>query len=307
MAILIADTGNIYPSISAAAKAVGVDPSNARKAVRGQRKSAGGYTFVEVAAAPLQKEITKLAKKVAESLTPKQQQRRAQQRQRSQQRVQERRRSEQPARRRTAAERERIQQIHAALVEANDMIRRAKRGETGAITRKDLEALAEQVGASKQGMFKTSTKDIQQYQEIDQIIARIQAIKEQDAARREQQAVSYAQQYSLKTTADAKRKQDALDDLSRAYGRLREAANRASGAFKYVQIYEDMTNDVKDLDPDQIQLLADKLDDWLDTTKEQTQEDLDKIIEQWQMEVEGASTDGDDDDDDDTPTYITYR
>ena len=305
MAILIADTGNIYPSISAAAKAVGVDPSNARKAVRGQRKSAGGYTFVEVAAAPLQKEITKLAKKVAESLTPKQQQRRAQQRQRSMQRVQERRRSEQPARRRTAAERERIQQIHAALVEANDMIRRAKRGETGAITRKDLEALAEQVGASKQGMFKTGTKDIEQYQEIEQILARIQAIKEQDAARREQQAVSYAQQYSLKSMEDAKRKQNALDDLSRVLGRLREAANRASGDLKYVQIYEDMITDVKELEPEQIQLLADSLNNWLDTTKEQTQADLDKIIEQWQMEVEGG--DGDDDDDDDTPTYITYR
>lgn len=305
MAILIADTGNIYPSISAAAKAVGVDPSNARKAVRGQRKSAGGYTFVEVAAAPLQKEITKLVKKVAESLTPKQQQRRAQQRQRSMQRVQERRRSEQPARRRTAAERERIQQIHAALVEANDMIRRAKRGETGAITRKDLEALAEQVGASKQGMFKTGTKDIEQYQEIEQILERIQAIKEQDAARREQQAVSYAQQYSLKSIADAKRKQDALDDLSRVLGRLREAANRASGDLKYVQIYEDMINDVKELEPEQIRLLADKVNNWLDTTKEQTQADLDKIIEQWQMEVEGG--DGDDDDDDDTPTYITYR
>ena len=56
MAIMIADTGNIDPSISAAARAVGVDPSNARKAVLGQRKSAGGYTFVKVAAAPMQKE-----------------------------------------------------------------------------------------------------------------------------------------------------------------------------------------------------------------------------------------------------------
>ena len=186
------------------------------------------------------------------------------------------------------------------------MIRRAKRGETGAITRKDLEALAEQVGASKQGMFKTATKDIEQYQEIEQILARIQAIKEQDAARREQQAVSYAQQYSLKSTADAKRKQDALDDLSRVLGRLREAANRASGDFKYVQIYEDMVTDVKELDPEQIQLLADRLNNWLDTTKEQTQADLDKIIAQWQMEVEGTEDDGDDDDDD-TPTYITYR
>lgn len=306
MAIMIADTGNIYPSIAAAAKAVGVDPSNARKAVRGQRKSAGGYIFVEVAAAPLQKEITKLVKKATESLTSKQRQRREQQRQRSMQRVQERRRSE-PARRRTAAERERIQQIHAALVEANDMIRRAKRGGTGAITRKDLEALAEQVGASKQGMFKTGTKDIEQYQEIEQILARIQAIKAQDAARREQQAVSYAQQYSLKTTAEAKRKQDALDDLSRVYGRLREAASRASGDLRYVQIYEDMINDVKELDPEQIKLLADRLDNWLDTTREQTQADLDKIIEQWQTEVEGASGDGDDDDDDDRPTYITYR
>ncbi len=306
MAIMIADTGNIYPSISAAARAVGVDPSNARKAVRGQRKSAGGYTFVEVAAAPRQKEITKLMQQVNERLSDKQKKRRAAQRQHSMQKVQSKRRS-QPARRRTASERERIQQVHAALVEANNMIRAAKRGGTGAITRKDLEALAEQFGASKQGLFRTGKKDIEQYQEIEQLMARLQVIKDQDAARREQQAVNYAQQYNLQSTSDAKRKQDALDDLSRVYGKLREAASRASGDLRYVQIYEDMINDVKELTPEQIQSLADKLDDWLDTTRNKTQEGLDKIMDQWQMEVEGAQDDDDDDDDDDTPTYITYR
>lgn len=305
MAIMIADTGNIYPSISAAARAVGVDPSNARKAVLGQRKSAGGYIFVKVDAVPQQKEITKLMQQVNERLSDTQRQRRAAQRQHSMQKVQSKRRS-QPARRRTASERERIQQVHAALVEANNMIRAAKRGGTGATTRKDLEALAEQFGASKQGLFRTG-KDIEQYQEIEQLMARLQAIKDQDAARREQRAVNYAQQYNLQSTADAKRKQDALDDLSRVYGKLREAASRASGDLRYVQIYEDMINDVKELTPEQIKSLADKLDDWLDNTREKTQAGLDDIMEQWQMEVEGAQDDDDDDDDDDTPTYITYR
>lgn len=306
MAIMIADTGNIYPSISAAARAVGVDPSNARKAVLGQRKSAGGYIFVKVDAVPQQKEITKLMQQVNERLSDTQRQRRAAQRQHSMQKVQSKRRS-QPARRRTASERERIQQVHAALVEANNMIRAAKRGGTGATTRKDLEALAEQFGASKQGLFRTGKKDIEQYQEIEQLMARLQAIKDQDAARREQRAVNYAQQYNLQSTADAKRKQDALDDLSRVYGKLREAASRASGDLRYVQIYEDMINDVKELTPEQIKSLADKLDDWLDNTREKTQAGLDDIMEQWQMEVEGAQDDDDDDDDDDTPTYITYR
>lgn len=46
--IIILETNQVFDSISAAAKAVGVDPSNARKVVIGKRPSAAGYHFARV-------------------------------------------------------------------------------------------------------------------------------------------------------------------------------------------------------------------------------------------------------------------
>ena len=46
--IFVIETGQTYDSLAAAARAVGVDPSNARKALKGLRASAGGYHFSEV-------------------------------------------------------------------------------------------------------------------------------------------------------------------------------------------------------------------------------------------------------------------
>ncbi len=299
MPILIPETGNLFPTIAEAARSVGVDPSNAGKALRGQRKSAGGYTFQTVSAAPSQSALRKMAKAAAKAMTPAQQQRRQAQRKRSQQRVAERQRSAQPARR-TAEQRERIQRAHAALVEANDMIREARRGAKNVKTTvADLEALAEQMGASKRGLFRTDTKSIEQYPDLDQLLQRIKTI-------REQKAVSYAQQYHLESVEDAKRKKDALDNLSVALGRLREMANRASGKMQYAYIYYDMEREVKDLDPDQIQLLVDRLTDWMDEDRDHNQAELDDIMERWQREIDGDDEDEDNGDDDDID-YITYR
>lgn len=304
MAILVVETGMIYPSLSAAARATGVDPSNAGKVLRGKRQSAGGYSFANVSETATQREITKIAKAREEKLSTKQKERRKASRQKSQQRVLQERKKKSPARR-TAEQRQTIDRAHAALVEANDMIRRAKRGGTGAIARKDLEALAEQMGASKQGMFRTGKKDIEQYTDLDQLLQRIETIKQQEEARKAQYDINYAQQYGLRSTEEAKRKHDALDALSRAYGKLRETANRASGRFSYKTIYGDMIRDVQDLDADQIMDLANRLDEWLDEDRQHDQDQLDQIYEQWQREIEGG---GDDDDgDDDEPTYISYR
>ena len=302
--ILIPQTGNVFPTIAEAAKSVGVDPSNAGKVLRGQRGTAGGYSFMRVAAAPTQREITKMAKAAETALSKRQSARIQQSRQRSQQRVQQQRKQSKPARR-TAEQRQQMQRAHTALIEANEMIRKAKRGGTGQLAKKDLQALAEQMGASKQGLFRTGKKDIEQYTDIDQLIQRIETIKQQEAARRAQYDINRAQQYSLQSTEEAKAKHDALDELSRAYEKLREAMKRSGGEFAYVEIYEDMVRDVKDLDPDQIMDLASRLDNWIDNERDKTQDTLDKVYEQWQAEVEGASDD--DDDDDDAPTYITYR
>lgn len=54
--IIILETNQVFDSITAAARSVGVDPSNARKAVKGQRQTAGGYHFSTVEAAPLRRE-----------------------------------------------------------------------------------------------------------------------------------------------------------------------------------------------------------------------------------------------------------
>lgn len=46
--IVILETSQVFDSITAAARAVGVDPSNARKVVIGKRSSVGGYHFARV-------------------------------------------------------------------------------------------------------------------------------------------------------------------------------------------------------------------------------------------------------------------
>lgn len=44
-AVYVPETGQTFPSISAAARALGVDSSNISKVMRGKRKTAGGYHF----------------------------------------------------------------------------------------------------------------------------------------------------------------------------------------------------------------------------------------------------------------------
>lgn len=304
MPIFIPETGNIFPTIAEAARSVGVDSSNAGKVLRGQRGTAGGYSFQRVAKAPTQREITKMAQQAASKLNKRQAARVQQSRQRSQQRVQQQRQQSKPARR-TAEQRQQIKRAHAALVEANNMIRNAKRGGTGKMAQKDLQALAEQMGASKQGLFKTKTKDIEQYTDLTQLMQRIETIKQQEEARRAQYDINYAQQYSLQSIQEAKQKHDALDALSRAYEKLREVKDRSSGKFSYKDIYSDMVRDVQDLDAERIMDLANRLDEWLDNERDADQDGLDQVYHQWQAETEGA--DYDDSDDDDAPDYITYQ
>ena len=49
--ILVIETNKMYDTIAEAARAVGVDPANARKVVRGLRASAGNYHFSEISSA----------------------------------------------------------------------------------------------------------------------------------------------------------------------------------------------------------------------------------------------------------------
>lgn len=323
MAIFILETGMMYPSVTAAARAVGVDPSNAAKVVRGQRKEAGGYTFTKIAGAeaPTQREISRMLRKQQQTLSPAEQQQRAAHRERSKQRLgmqmisqkkstrrkaadkskkaaAEKTRSQRV--RRTAEERERIRSAHAALVEANDMIRQAKRGGTGQLAKKDLQSLAEQMGASNQGLFRSGTAAIEQYskEDLEQLLRRIETIKQQEEKRREQYDVKRAQYFGMKNLQEAAEKHDALDALARAYEKLREVKERSSGKFSYEKLWGETKKDVQDLDADQIQDLADRLDEWLESDREKDQDALDEIMEEWQAEIDGSAEEGDEDEQD---------
>lgn len=70
--IIILETNQVFDSISAAAKAVGVDPSNARKVVIGKRASAAGYHF---AAVNNQAGIDRARENVAKNILSKQKKR----------------------------------------------------------------------------------------------------------------------------------------------------------------------------------------------------------------------------------------
>lgn len=70
--IIILETNQVFDSISAAAKAVGVDPSNARKVVIGKRASAAGYHF---AAVNNQAAIDRARENVAKNILAKQKKR----------------------------------------------------------------------------------------------------------------------------------------------------------------------------------------------------------------------------------------
>ena len=163
------------------------------------------------------------------------------------------------------------------------------------------------MGASKQGLFKTDKASISEYSEEDlqQLLQRIAKIKEQEAERRKGYESNYAQQYGLKSMQEAKEKHDALDALSRAYAKLRETANRASGRFAYSTLYETMSNEIAQLSADQIMDLADRLDTWLSEKRDHDQDELDEIYAKWQADM--AGTGGDEDDtDEDMPTTIRY-
>lgn len=70
--ILNIDTGKIYSSIQAAARAVGVDPSNVGKVLRGQRSSAGGFRFQRIQADSLSvSETESIRKQINRSTAPR--------------------------------------------------------------------------------------------------------------------------------------------------------------------------------------------------------------------------------------------
>lgn len=66
--IVILETQEVFDTISAAAKHVGVDPSNARKVIIGKRASASGYHFAEINTKTAKRDIERAQENVVQNV-----------------------------------------------------------------------------------------------------------------------------------------------------------------------------------------------------------------------------------------------
>lgn len=172
--IYVPQTGTIYPSISAAAKALGVDASNIGKVVRGARVSAGGYNFQRVDPSASAQTLQDIGEALREQSTPKQRERMRRTREKNVSRLSPEERQRRKEKRAAAKE------LHKVLVGANRAIKELeKKGVAGlsdAVT--ELENLKSIIGKTKTGAFDTSLKNLTKLN-AGEINAAIKAAKKQ--------------------------------------------------------------------------------------------------------------------------------
>lgn len=187
--IYVPQTGTIYPSAEAAGKALGVDPSNIGKVLRGSRLSAGGYNFVRVTPDVSPASLQFINEALETQLTPAKKKRQAQRRKETQEKKRARDKE------RTAA----AKALHESLVEANKILAQYKKQKLDAISGviPELENLKNVVGINKKGGFNTSLKNLGKFDK-----KQLEAIKKSLDAQMNRKG--------FKNLEDAKKKKQAI-------------------------------------------------------------------------------------------------
>ena len=151
MKILNLDTGQLFSSITAAARAVGVDPSNVGKVIRGQRNAAGGYRFASVPEGTTSGEIKEAQKRILKAIdaaTPeRQRERQARQRQKAETIYQAQ-----------------LRGTHEAVKYANEIIKTYKREKVYSLSDRlsDLVELGDYIGLTSAGYLRESQKNLRE-------------------------------------------------------------------------------------------------------------------------------------------------
>lgn len=192
MKIYVLETNQVFDSIAAAARSVGVDASNARKVINGKRASAGGYHF---AAMEQNANPELFRERIHEAV-----------RERSKEKVL------------TKAERNQrknlINEVHDLLVDVNQRTRNAKKEglyNTDPVLQK-MTSYADFVGMNKTGGYDTSFKNLRTFsnEELQNIAAMIERDKGEyakniyDRMSRHRNIASYAAQFGISNAEAAK-------------------------------------------------------------------------------------------------------
>lgn len=213
--IYVPQTGTIYPSIAAASAALGVDASNIGKAVRGSRKSAGGYNFVAVTADIAPDTLRQINQAVEQSLSPRQRSEQAKRRRKGYSRLSAEERAAAKARAKAARE------LQGVVRETNKLLEQYRKQGLDAISGvvPELEKLKDIIGRNRKGGFNAGAKNLAQFTERE-VRALTEALQRQlnrkgfkdlTAAESKKQAVAY--QLGLGSPAELDNYADVLPSL----------------------------------------------------------------------------------------------
>ncbi len=296
----------LYDSIAAAARAVGVDPSNAGKVLRGARSSAGGYSFERVAGTAISatrkaiNDAARAAKKRQTAASRKRQERqRAAQKQR-----QEAKRAQQ---RQAAGKRPRVdpktkqlrEDARRALLEANNIIRNAKKeGRTGIVEK--LQAVGEALEMqTSTGLLDTKLQTLRGMddEQLQAIIYHTEQAKLLDFNQRMQHNRNL---YTISDPSKEKEfasKVDALDALDKAFEKMRKVfgSHGRGNLTGYGEIFSEMQIEAENMTADQIENMVDKLLEYLDGDGEKEETELLKTYQEWYKDTFGQPDEDEDD------------
>ena len=304
--ILVVQTGDIYPSISAAAKALGVDPSNIGKALRGARTSAGGYNFSRVTADIAPETVRFIREATEQSISQRQKKR--------QTRLREQTKAKKAARDKARGQAARM--LQSTLQEASKLMADYQKAGLSGVSNviPELEQLQKLIGTKKGGGFNASFKNLAKFgiKELQALQAAItkqinrKGFKDLQDAAKKKQGVAYQLGVSTEEL-------DKYADSLPALWHILEMAENVQGKGYDRSLYSAVQDAMQGgIDPEDLQqILGDieaaykRYDDIEDNDNpEQAREDLDQEIEDLiksfieevgEIEVEDLWTDDEED------------
>lgn len=263
--VLNIDTGQVYSSAAKAAQAVGVDPSNVLKVLKGGRQSAGGYRFV-----------------YADNLTGEQLQAAAASRLQSiPQRLQERQKRQRQRRDKeyTAARK----QARQTLLQANKAITEARKAGlyAGSPEMQDLAALTDEIGNTKTGLIDASIDNLDEF-DLDELLrihyrtqdllGRVQVAIDERKGQRE----SLAFEFGLSTGNEWKKYEPLEKELFRVLKRAGEDSRGRGSDPVFQAIQEAIT---KKVPVKALRELVTRLNRYFDEQK--SDDELDAVVADW--------------------------
>lgn len=263
--VLNIDTGQVYSSAAKAAQAVGVDPSNVLKVLKGGRQSAGGYRFV-----------------YADNLTGEQLQAAAASRlQAIPERLQERQKRQRQSRSREYTEARK--QARQKLLQANKTITEAKKAGlySGSPEMVDLAALVDEIGNTKTGLIDASIENLDQYDvdelqrifyRTDELLQRVEVAIEERKGQRE----SLAFEFGLSTGNEWKKYEPMQKEIFNILKRAGDD-NRKRGSDPVFSVIQEAIE--KHVPVKALRKLIKRLDRYF--SEQKPDEDLDAITKAW--------------------------